>query len=187
MQEKLIKVKGKLSLRVQLNQIWICSAPWIFSLTFVSETFLSPYVMLAESGSVVIYEFEWCVLLFCVVAYYFYSRLVYSFTGLQEMLRPHESKCTSHCVTPPRLENKPYPMKYALWWPLMTSVRFSLGSLASGQGSQHIIVWFITKPSVLKWIWHNFIHEIMHFFRGEALNNDNLHLRNFLYISREDK
>ena len=79
-------------------------------------TFLSPYVMLAESGSVVNYEFLVCeceCVLLCSRLLFLLQTCILVF-GLQEMLRPYESKSASPRVTPPQLENKPYPMKYAL-------------------------------------------------------------------------
>lgn len=54
---------------------------------FFNLTFLSPYVMLAESASVVIYEFLG-VVLFYVVNFYFYSRLVYSFSAYRKRYDP---------------------------------------------------------------------------------------------------
>lgn len=121
------------------------------SLLFSRLTFLSPYVMLAESGSVVNYEFFWVVcvcvcVLFYVVAYYFYSRLVYSFSAYRK------------CYDPVN-QNVPLPAKLLLSWKTNTSpwnmpsdglwtlVGFSSGSVVSSQGSQPIMVCFITPPT----------------------------------------
>lgn len=53
--------------------------------------------------------------------------------GLQEMLRPHESRCASPGVAPPRSENKPCPVKYALRWPLdLGGVQLGVGGVRSG-------------------------------------------------------
>lgn len=53
-----------------------------------------------------------------VVAYYFYSRLVYLFSAYRKCYDPMNPKNPSHCLTPPQWKNKLYRMKHALWWPL---------------------------------------------------------------------
>lgn len=58
-QEKLIKVKGKNSAAAEMKNVLYCG--FSSSLLFFRLAFLSPYVMLAESGSVVYYQFFWVV------------------------------------------------------------------------------------------------------------------------------
>lgn len=68
--------------------------------------------MLAESASVVINEI-FCVVLFYVVNFYFYSRLVYSFSAYRKRYDPRTEINASS-----QPENKPRSMQDCLWWPL---------------------------------------------------------------------
>lgn len=61
--------------------------------------------MLAESASVVIYE-NFCVVLFYAVNFYFYSRLVYSFSNVTTLgLKSYAS---------PQSESKPHSVQECL-------------------------------------------------------------------------
>ncbi len=170
-QEKLIKVKGKTLIRTRsCSRNEKCSVPWIFIFTFVFETHIS--FPLCNAG------WEWicgelriflsgvcvcvcvCVLL-CSSLLFLLQPCILVF-GLQEMLRPHESKCASPCVTPPQLENKPHSMKYALWWPLdLGGVQLRVSGVRSRFTVHYGLLHNTTHQAFFRGVLHNFMYVIM--------------------------
>lgn len=152
-QEKLIKVKGKTltcsPMAAASDMKNVLYHGFSSSLLFLRLTFLSPYVMLAVGLWWFMNFSVWCVcvcVLFYVVAYYFYSRLVYSFSAYRKCYDPMNQNVCLPVWLLLSWKTNPAPWNMPsddLW----TLVGFSLGSVVSGQGSQHIMVWFIIPPT----------------------------------------
>ena len=151
--KKLIKVKGKKKLQRALQiaaesdmKNVVCHG-FSSSLLFLRLTFLSPYVMPAARGFVVIYEFCWVVCaLFYVVASFFTADLCTCSPPTRNVMTPW----IKMCVTLPQLENKPYPMKYALWWLLDPSeVQFRVAGVRSRIIALYALIHRTTQPVLL--------------------------------------
>lgn len=142
-QEKLITRRGKTLITAAADMknvlYWGFSAP-----LFLSLTFLSPYVILAS---------QWVL---CVVGHSTVLSLTQTpfwCSAYRKFMRPPSApppkKNAFHCVTPSKLENRPYPMKSCD--DLQTSVEFSSGSAVSCRGLQPFMVPTVPPTKYFMW------------------------------------